>query len=94
MKHVQIVEGEQALAILLQIRMDGFVSGYATALLSAAVAAGVEPERAEEYADRHADAAADQVYSDPVLLEAQRREIVERLHGTDTGPFTPNTVPS
>lgn len=83
------LQGEDAVEMLLKIRMDGFVTGYASAILTLADG----HPNAEQYADMLADEAAAGIEADPILLEAQRREVIERLAGVNSGPITLHEVP-
>ena len=80
------------LELLLDIRLDGFATGYATAMFMIAVAAGISQDEAERYADAEADRALLAIKRDPLAMEEQRREVRERLAGVDSGPRTVRTI--
>lgn len=70
--------------LLLDIRLDGMTTGYASAILHLL---GDRPG-AEEIADKLADQAMREIMADPLVMEAFRQQIVERLDGSNSGPFT------
>ena len=80
----RIAQGADALELLLSIRLDGFITGYASALLTMLP----DVPRVEELVDRMADEACQDIENDPLMMEAQRQEIIERLAGVDSGPIT------
>ncbi len=92
MTGLKLVAGSDALDLLLDVRLDGFVTGYASAMLMIAKAAGMSQQEGERYADEQADQACSAMKRDPLVMEMQRQEILERLTGTDSGPYTVKTT--
>ena len=84
MSEPQVMTGEAAIDMLVAIRMDGFVTGYASAILTLA---GDRPN-ADQMADALADAAAGEIEADPILMESMREQVLQRLAGVDSGPHT------
>ena len=70
--------------LLLDIRLDGIMTGYASAILHLL---GDRPG-AEEIVDRLAAKAMAEITADPLVMEAFRSQIAERLAGVDSGPIT------
>ena len=70
--------------LLLDIRLDGIMTGYASAILHLL---GDRPG-AGGIADKLAGQAMDAITADPLVMEAFRSQIAERVAGIDSGPIT------
>ena len=84
MSEPQVMTGEAAIDMLVTIRMDGFVTGYASAILTLAS----DRPNVDQMADALADAAAGEIEADPILMESMREQVLQRLAGVDSGPYT------
>ena len=84
MNEGRIYKGAEVVELLLGVRLDGVMTGYASAILRLL---GDHPN-AEEVADRMAEEAMDEIIADPLVMEAFRQQIAERLMGIDSGPLT------
>ena len=80
----RVLHGSEALELLLDVRLDGIMTGYASAILNLL---GDRPN-AEQVADRMAAEAMADITADPLVMEAQRQQVAERLMGMDSGPLT------
>ena len=80
----RVLHGSEALELLLAVRLDGIMTGYASAILHLL---GDRPN-AEQVADRMAAEAMADITADPLVMEAQRQQVAERLMGIDSGPLT------
>ena len=84
MSEGRIHKGAEVVELLLGVRLDGVMTGYASAILHLL---GDHPN-AEEVADRVAKEAMDEIIADPLVVEAFRQQIAEQLMGIDSGPLT------
>lgn len=84
MSEPRVLRGSDAMELLLDIRLDGIMTGYSSAILHLL---GDRPG-AEEIADKLAGQAMAEITADPLVMEAFRSQIAERLAGVDSGPIT------
>ena len=84
MSEGRIYKAAEVLELLLDVRLDGVMTGYASAILHLL---GDRPN-AEDVADRMAQEAMAEITADPLVMEAFRQQIAERLMGIDSGPLT------
>ena len=84
MSEPRVLQGSDAMELLLDIRLDGIMTGYASAILQLL---GDRPG-AEEIADKLAAEAMDAITADPLVMEAFRSLIAERLTGVESDPIT------
>ena len=67
-------------SVVIDIYLDGLCTGAATAAMLLGFA--------EADADRIADDVATKVRDDPAAMEQVRKEVLERIKGIDSGPYT------
>ena len=84
MSEPRVLRGSDVMELLLDIRLDGIMTGYASAILHLL---GYRPG-AEGIADKLAGRAMDAITADPLVMEAFRSQIAERVAGVDSGPIT------
>lgn len=84
MSEPRVLRGSDAMELLLDIRLDGIMTGYASAILHLL---GDRPG-AEGIADKLAAEAMAEITADPLVMEAFRSQIAERVAGVDSGPIT------
>ncbi|OZC62340.1 hypothetical protein CH267_02045 [Rhodococcus sp. 06-621-2] len=66
---------------LIDIYLDGMCTGLATGAMNFGGAT-------EDQADAIADTAMEHLKADPASMEQVRQQIIERLTGVDSGPYT------
>ena len=92
MSGLKFVSGSDALELMLDIRLDGFATGYASAIFAVAGYLGMTEAEAEQFSDKDTDRLLQELKRDPLAMEAQRQEILQRLNGVDSGPYTIKTA--
>lgn len=85
-RKVHVLKDNDALSMLIDIWMDGFVSG------SASTVSTLAPDH-EDAADAFAVSMAEKLRGDPLAIETVRREITERMTGKDDGETKTLTIP-
>lgn len=67
-------------SVLIQIWLDGAATGFATA----AMTVGLDAAAADKFSDEMVAA----IQGDPAAMEQVRKEVLERIQGIDSGPYT------
>lgn len=81
-----VLAGNDAMNMLIDIYMDGFVSGAASAAVTL-LSMGRQPNaNDEQIGEQLSQKAADAIRADPLAVECVRNEITERLAGIDSAP--------
>lgn len=83
---MNVIQGNDALNVLVDTWLAGFVSGSATVVMEGMG----EPEARADIIAQHL---ADRITNDPLALEEVRREVVEILTGNDSGPRNVTAAP-
>ena len=78
-RKLAILQGNDAISMMIDVWLCGFVSGGSSAI------ALVAPNASEETGDRLAQQLADGITRDPLAVEAVRQQVIEIITGRDSG---------
>lgn len=83
---VHVVAGNDAMNKMIDIFLNGFVSGAASGVATILQSFAPSLPNIDEMADTVSDSLVAAIRTDPLAIEELRREIAEELLGTDSGP--------